>query len=107
MLEKYSPRITKAYLAIKAADGTISEAGKDLWKTVRARLGWSADPAPESLAVDIAERLKDDQALASELAELLQSKPDQAGDASLLVGRIKAGKVVVAGTINVSGDFRM
>jgi hypothetical protein len=92
---------------MKAIEGTTSEACKDLWKTVRSRLGWSTNPPPESLAVDIAERLKNDQSLASELAELLQSRPTQAGDASLLVGRLKAGKVVLASVINVSGDLNM
>jgi len=96
-----------SHLALKATEGTVSEAGKDLWAIVREKLGWTADPKPDSLAVRIAERLQDDSALTSELAELLRSKPDQAGTASLLVGRIKAGKVVVAGTVNVSGDFRM
>lgn len=93
-------------LGLKAIDGVLSEAGKDLWKTVKQRLCWSADPSPDNLATGIAARLKDDPTLTNQLAELLKSQPE-AGTASALVGNIQAGKVVVAGTVNVSGDFKM
>jgi hypothetical protein len=94
------------YLGQTALAGAVSEAGKELWQLAKQRLGLTADPSSEDLAVNIAKRLKDDPALTNELADLLKSKPE-AGNASAMVGRIEAGKVVVAGTINVSGDFKM
>jgi hypothetical protein len=36
-----------SYLALKVVEGTTSEAGKDLWSSVRRRLGLSADPSPD------------------------------------------------------------
>jgi hypothetical protein len=95
-----------SFLAQAVIAGTISEAGKELWLSAKQRLGFTADPPPDELAVSIAVRLKDDPALASELAELLKSEP-RAGQASLMVGRIEAGKVIVAQTLNVAGDFKM
>jgi hypothetical protein len=93
-------------LGLKAVDGVLTEAAKDLWSIVKKRLGWTADPSPDNLATGIAARLKDDSNLANELAELLKCHP-QAGIASALVGNIQGGTVVVAGTLNVSGDFKM
>lgn len=93
-------------LGVKAVEGTVTEAGKDLWKTVRKLLGWNSDPPADSLAPRIALRLRDDEALTIRLAELLRSHPE-AGTPSLMVGSIQAGKVVVAETLNVSGDFSM
>lgn len=95
-----------SFLAQTVIAGGVSEAGRQLWLSAKQRLGFTGDPPPEELAVSIAVRLKDDPALASELAELLKSEPG-AGKASLMVGRIEAGKVIVAGTLNVSGDFKM
>jgi hypothetical protein len=94
------------YLAQATIAGAVSQAGKDLWQSAKHRLGLSTDPSSEDLAVNIADRLKNDPGLTTELAELLKSEP-AAGSASLTVGRIEAGKVVVAGTLNVVGDFRM
>ena len=95
-----------SYLGLKAADGALSKVGQDLWNTVKNRFGWTNNPSPENLAVEIATRLKDDESLTNELTDLLKSQ-NQVGNASALVGRIEAGKVVVAATINVSGDFKM
>jgi hypothetical protein len=94
------------HLGLKTVEGTVSEAGKDLWRTVKNRLGWAADPAPDDLAVRIASQLRDDDSLTNELADLLHSRRE-AGNASALVGRIKAGKVIVAGSVNIGGDFKM
>jgi hypothetical protein len=94
------------YLGQTAITGAISQAGKDLWQSAKQRLGLTTDLSSEDLPVSIAERLKNDPDLTNELAELLKSEP-AAGNASLMVGRIEAGKVVVAGTLNVAGDFRM
>jgi hypothetical protein len=93
-------------LGSEAAKGIISESGKDLWKIAKERFGWSTDPPADSLAIDIANRLKGDESLTNELAELLKSRPD-VGVASALVGRIEAGKVIVASSISVSRDFKM
>ena len=94
-------------LASKAAEGSASEAGKDLWKAVMKRLGWSTDPSLENLSLNIAKRLKDDEELANDLTSLLKAKSAEAGSASLLVARIDANKVVVANTLTVEGGFRM
>lgn len=61
-------------LASKAAEGSASEAGKDLWKAVMKRLGWSTDPSLENLSLNIAKRLKDDEELANDLTSLLKAK---------------------------------
>jgi hypothetical protein len=94
------------HLGLKAIDGTLSEAGKDLWKNVKERLGLTIDPSPEDLPASIGSRLKNDGTLTNQLTELLRSHAG-AGKASALVGHLQADKVVVAGTLNVTGDFKM
>jgi hypothetical protein len=94
-------------LALKVIEGSSSEAGKDLWKAVKKRLGWATNPPVDSLSIEIANRLKDDEKLTNEVTDLLKGKPSEVGAASALVARIEASKVVVAHTMTVEGDFRM
>jgi hypothetical protein len=93
-------------LGLEALNGTLAEAGKDLWRTVKHKLGWAVDPSQESLAPAIATRLKDDDALATELVALLQAHP-QVGTASAIVGHIQANNVITAGTLNNPGTINM
>jgi hypothetical protein len=94
------------HLGLKALDGTISQAGKDLWTTITHRLGWTAVPSADSLPTVIATQLKDDDALATELVALLQAHA-QVGTASAIVGRIQANNVITAGTLNNPGTINM
>ena len=94
-------------LATECAKGFAGEAGKSLWSQVKSLLGWGqAEPPPAELADRVARQLQKDPAAAKQLVELLQQTPE-AGDASTLVGHIDAEKVVVAGKIEVQGDFKM
>jgi hypothetical protein len=93
-------------LGLKALEGTLSQAGKDLWTTITHKLGWTADPSADSLPTAIATRLKDDDALTTDLVALLKAHP-QVGTASAIAGHIQAKNVVTAGTIDNSGTFNM
>lgn len=92
-------------LAVEVAKGTASEVGKDVWSQIKKLFGWRGQPPDSELAPTVARRLVDDAALARQVVTLLQQHPT--GPSSALVGSIDAEKVVVAGEINVSGDFKM
>ena len=92
-------------LATECAKGVASEAGKSAWTKIKSLFGWKAEPAPAQLPTDIAERLAKDDALLSQVAELLKKK--STGTASMMVGSIRAKKVVVAKKIKVGRDFKM
>jgi hypothetical protein len=93
-------------LATEVSKSVAGEAGKDLWKRVKSTLGWKADKPAEEIAPAVAQLLQNNDALAKQIVELLQQTPS-AGSASLLVGSVKGGKVIVAQTINVQGGFKM
>lgn len=92
-------------LANEVFKKVASEAGKDLWDQVKSLFGWSDDPEPEVIAVEIAERLNADPELAKSVLGLLQSRP--VGSAASLVGSIDAKKVVVIKDQTVSRDFKI
>jgi len=92
-------------LASKVVDGAASEAGKALWTKVQGMLGFQQPPSPETLAQQVAERLKDDKSLASNVLKELQTHPDML--AGQLVGNVDAEKVVIIGQQNVAGDVNI
>ena len=92
-------------MASEFAKGSLSEAGKDAWSKIKGLFGWKAEPAAAELAPRIAQHLQQDDQLARQVILLLREQP--VGTASTLVGSIDAEKVVVADTINVSGDLNM
>ena len=94
-------------IASEVAKGAASEAGKGLWAQIKSMLGLSHEPKPENLAPEIAGRLAADSELAKKIVQLLQANPESARQASTLVQRIDAEKVIVAHQINISGDFNM
>lgn len=93
-------------LAVEVLKGSASEAGKDLWKSVKLAFGWKEDPAQETVARDAATALAQNDELARRVTELL--KKDDAGTAGRLVGSLHVqGNSIVAGTMNVEGGFHM
>ncbi len=94
-------------LGTEAAKATAAEAGKNAWAAVRRLFGWSKDPPKPSLAPTIARQLKARPDLVAAAVEIL-SDPGL-GTPAALAGQIqvKAGKVVIASTITVGGDFKM
>ncbi len=101
--------VTSAILLIatEVMKGAAGDAGKTLWSNIKGMFGWSQDPSLPDLAPQIATRLAKDPELTKKLVELLQKHPEESPMASTLVGKIDAQKVVVVGTMNVSGDFNM
>jgi hypothetical protein len=93
-------------LGLKAYEGVISEATKDLWGSIKSKFHWKNDPPKELLAMEIAIALKDNDVLVREVVELLKAKPDAGGDSAALVGHIQATNVVVAHTI-ITKNFNM
>jgi len=91
-------------LGIEAIADTASEAGKELWATIREKLGWRQDPESSELASRIAEKLQNDEGLSSEVVKLLQNQ-SKAPHSSALVKNIDADKVTLADTINIHADF--
>jgi hypothetical protein len=94
-------------VATEVTKGAASEAGKALWTKIKGMFGWSTDPSPPDLAADIARKLANDAELTKKIVELLKAQPENDQRASSLVRNIDAEKVVVAGKIEVSGDFIM
>lgn len=90
-------------LASEAGKSFASEAAKDLWAKVRNRLGLAADAPKGDLAPAIARALDADQSAAGDVVSLLQQHAGQAGDASSIVGRIDAEKVIYIANQTVSG----
>lgn len=93
-------------LATECAKGLSSEAGKSTWNAIKSLFKWDADPGPDELAKLIAQHMEKDPEAAKQVVELLQAD-DSVGGASALVGNIDAQKVVVAGEIDVKGNFNM
>ena len=94
-------------LASECAKGAASDAGKDLWARIKSLLSWSKDPELADLAPLLAKQLSANEKLALNIVELLKGSPEAETVAGKLVGRIDAQKVIVAGRIEVSGDFKM
>ncbi len=96
-------------LATECGKGLASEAGKATWSKIRSLLGWQDEPTEKTekeFAPAVARRLEKDEVVVRQIVALLQEQP-AVGTASALVGSIQADKVVVAETLNVSGDFNM
>jgi hypothetical protein len=94
-------------ISTEVTKGAASEAGKALWGRIRSMLGWTQDPKASDLAPEIARKLAADPGLAKELTTLLQSDHESSQQASTLVQSIDAEKVIVVGTMNVSGGLHM
>ncbi|NQU23593.1 MAG: hypothetical protein HQ567_20110 [Candidatus Nealsonbacteria bacterium] len=95
-------------LACEVSKGIASAAGSDTWTRIKSLLGFSKEPELAELAPQVANLLAASPELQMQVAELLQQSP-QGESAQQIVGSIKVenGKVVIAGQINVSGDFNM
>jgi hypothetical protein len=92
-----------SHLAAKVIEGVADDAGADLWGRIKARFRWESDPPLSDLAPSVAAELAKSEELARDVIQLLQERQETAN----LVGNIDAEKVVVAQTLNVSGDFHM
>lgn len=93
-------------LGTECGKGVASNAGKDLWNRVKAMMNWKKEPDLQELPATIAEQLRNDRNLASNVIKLLQ-KNQLAGTASTLVRNIDAEKVIVIQNMQVDGDFNM
>jgi hypothetical protein len=90
-------------LATEAGKGLAGEAAKDIWTQIRTRLGLVKDPPKEEMAPTIARALAADHTAAGDVVRLLQQHAAHAGDASSLVGRIDAEKVIYVANQTVFG----
>lgn len=91
-------------LGIEAITDTVGEAGRELWDTIKQKLGWQQDPDSSELASRIARKLQNDEELSRELVRLLQDQ-NESHYSSALVKNIDADKVTLAETINIQADF--
>ena len=87
-------------LGIEAITDTASEAGKELWATIREKLGWRREPASSEMAEGIARKLQDDEELTRELVRLLQNQNDSSHSRAL-VENINADKVTLAENVTI------
>lgn len=92
-------------LATEAAKSLAGEAGKSLWEEIKGRLGFTSDPKPDDLAVEVALKLDGDEAAAKDVLKLL--KGGKANGGTPLVGRIDAEKVIVQRIGSVRGDLNI
>jgi hypothetical protein len=92
-----------ANLGLEAITETASEAGRELWETIKQRLGWREEPDSSELASRIARKLQNDEELSRELVKLLQGRSD-ASHSTALVKHIDADKVTLADTVNIHTD---
>lgn len=93
-------------LANECAKEIAGEAGKAIWDKVKSSLGWNKEPPMQDIPERIAHELQSNPQLASQIVDLLKSAAN-ASSAKALVSNLKAEKVVVAGTIDVKGNFTM
>ena len=91
-------------LASEIQNGVASAAGKAIWSQLCSILSWNEKTPFSDTSIKVAQRLSQDDKLASEVVKLLKSSP---GPESSLVARIDSERVVVAETINIKGDFNM
>ncbi len=93
-------------LATECIKGAASEAGKTAWNAIKSLFGWNNNPELSDLAKNIATEIEKKPTLARQIVELLQNDASS-GNASALVDKIDAEKVVVAEKIEVEGNFNM
>ena len=91
-------------LGIQALTDTVGEAGKELWDTIKQKLGWHQEPDSSELASEIARKLQDDEQLTREVVKLLQDQ-GEATYSSSLVKNIDADRVTLSDTINIQADI--
>lgn len=97
-----------AVLACECAKGVASAAGSDAWKKIKSLLGFRKEPELAGLAPSVANLLAQRPELQPQVAQLLQQSAE-GEPAQQIVGsiRVEGGKAVIAGQVNVSGDFNM
>jgi len=91
-------------LGLEAITDTATEAGKELWATIKEKLEWREEPDSSELASRIAEKLQNDEELSREVVQLLQNQ-SESPHSSALVRNIDADKVTLADTINIHADL--
>lgn len=91
-------------LGLEAITDTLGEAGRELWDTIKQKLGWRQEPDSSELASRIARKLQHDDELSRELVKLLQDQ-NESPYSRALVKNIDADKVTLADTINIQADL--
>ncbi len=95
-------------IALDVTKGVATDAAKALWAKASAALGLAAKPSDDDVAVQIARKLQANPKAAAKLVAELQALPKQESSARLVGSlTVRADNVVVADTVNVSGDFVM
>ncbi|WP_157182299.1 hypothetical protein [Methylobacterium sp. WSM2598] len=96
-----------AVLATECLKEGGTEIGKDVWRKIKATIGWDNDPNPSDLAPQLASKMQNDPELASRIVDLLKKQDNRTSASYRLIEKVDAKNVIVvseytSGVINMS-----